>query len=110
MTSTKIVETRTVTRDYGFTGNEIIIDTDNGRLLIQDGFGGIDSLRGGAVRWEHGMVHQLKDAGTFATLDEVVNDYGSTLQDCMTYGVDQDRPQLLWHGTAIDKLASYLNL
>lgn len=108
--TTKIIGTRGVSRDYGFSGIEAIVETEKGRLLIQDGFGGIDSIRGGAVRWEHGLVHQLKADDTFTSLDDVVNDAGSTLQDCMTYGTDDARPQLLWDGYALANFAKSVGL
>ena len=107
----KIIEKRDVVRDYDFAGIEAIIDhPKHGRLLIQDGFGGIDSMQGGAVRWSHGLVHKLLDTDTFETLGEVVNDHGSTVQDCMTHGTDTTRPQLLWDGFCIAGLAKSLGL
>ena len=107
----KIIEKRDVIRDYGFSGVEVMVDhPKHGRLLLQDGFGGIDSLSGGAARWEHGMVHKLLDTDTFETLGEVVNEYGSTVQDCMTYGTDDTRPQLLWDGFCIASLIKSLGL
>lgn len=50
-----VVESRTVERDYGFNGTEAVLDhPKHGRVLLCDGYGGENTLAGGAVRWSHG--------------------------------------------------------
>lgn len=102
-----IVERRQVEREYGFTGVEAIIDHDrHGRLLICDGFGGIDSLRGGAVRFEHGLVIKLHADDTLESL----HDNASAIMDRALSGYDDSRPVLEWDGQKIAWLAQSLGL
>ncbi len=105
----KLIAHRNVTRDYGLEGNEAIVDTDNGRILITDGFCGIDSPRGGAVRWDGGIVYSLKPDDTFDTLGGMWNDTTTHMQALLA-GYDDDRPMLMWDGYVIETLASSLGL
>ncbi len=107
----KIVEKEDVTRDYDMRGINAIIDhPKHGRLLICDGFGGIDNLEGGAVRWKHGMVVQLQDDDTLDGLQTAEwNDY-TNLWGAVVNGYDKDRPVLGWDGSAVASLATKLNL
>ena len=98
-----VIETRDVERDYGFRGTNAIIDhPKHGRLLVCDGFGGMDTLRGGAVRWEHGIVVLLRADDTFATIDPT--------WDYVRHGYDDDRPIQMWGGQAIASLAKACGL
>jgi hypothetical protein len=90
---------------YGMSTAALILDTDtHGRLLISDGFGGLDSLEGGAYRWKHGVVVRLKAADTFDILAEPWNDYTDTLSAVLA-GDDPERPVQPFYGPAIDKIA-----
>jgi hypothetical protein len=108
-----IVESRAVKRDYGFDGTEAIVDTEkHGRLLIMDGFGGMDELRGGTVRWEHGSVYQLQPGDTFETLDED-SDYSCCGERLSRLRVvveqsDPSRPWVDWSGHALAGFARKL--
>ncbi len=105
-----VIETRAVEREYGYPGVEAIVDhPQHGRLLVIDGFGGKDSLRGGAVRFEHGRVCKLLPEDTFEALDAEWNEYTSVM-DAVTSGHDSDRPLLDWDGMAVAGLAKSCGL
>lgn len=109
----KVVERRTVKRDYDFDGVEAIIDhPKHGRLFICDGFAGVGSLRGGAVRWEHGFVAKLKADDTFAALDAEDQRYvcPQALLSVIEAGQDDERPILEWDGHAVDRVAKAAGL
>jgi hypothetical protein len=98
-----LIEKRTVTREYDFQGTDAIIYHPKlGRLLIKDAFGGMGQLRGGAVRWEHGMAIQLKPDDSFESLRDLL---GMVLA-----GYDPERPVLEWDGRAVESLAKSLSL
>lgn len=90
---TKLIEHECVERQYGFGGMNAIVETDEGkRFLICDGFGGIDNLRGGAVRWEHGMAIHLQPDDTLDSLrTDMWNEHTSHL-DAVIHGYDNSRP------------------
>ena len=101
----RTTEVRDEVREYGMGGMIAIVDHPaHGRLLIADGYGGEDQIRGGAVRWEHGMVAQLQPGDTLAHLDADWNGK-VTLMDAVRHGHDDSRPVLDWHGRAIAALA-----
>lgn len=66
------------------------------RLLILQGFGGMDQLCGGAYRWRHGIALSVPADATLASLDEEEAEYG-TLSDT--------HPIIDWDGVVIDKIA-----
>lgn len=92
---TQLIEHETVKRDYGMSGTNAIVETDNGeRLLICDAFGGVDTLEGGMVRWKHGLVIQLQPGDTLKDLkSEAWNEY-TTLWAAVMHGYDESRPVL----------------
>lgn len=108
---TKLIEKESVRRDYDMIGTNAVIDTvDHGRLLIQDGFGGIDDLCGGAVRWRHGLAVQLQPTDSLELLrSEMINDFTSRF-DQVTMGYDKTRPILLWPGFVIESMATAIGL
>lgn len=105
----RIVESREVERDYGFRGVDAIVEhPKHGRLMLCDGYGGVDTLSGGAVRWRHGAVYTLQPADTFAALDAPYNDTTTVLQAMRAgYG---DRAPLDWDGAAIEGMAEAAGL
>ena len=106
----EIIEARSVERDYGFAGTQAIIQHSKcGRLLIEDGFGGVDSLAGGAVRWRHGLLIAIHPGDTFASLDQPWNEFFSNLQSA-EHANDPQRPILSWDGSAIERLAESAGL
>ena len=107
--TTTIVETETVERDYGMRGTNMILDHPrHGRLLVCDGYGGVGSVDGGAVRWRHGAVYQLLPGDTLAGLRSATVETGSagsmTLMDRMRHGYDDRRPILDWAGYVIERM------
>lgn len=102
----KLVEKDTLTGQYDINYDRMIVDSvKSGRLLLIEGFGGIDTLDGGTYRWKHGIAIQLKPGDTLESLDDTEwNDYYSTYQ-VVAQGQDDSRPVLQWDGFAIEKLA-----
>jgi len=108
---TKIVEKETLERAYGFQGVQAIIDHDkHGRLLVLDGFGGMDTLQGGAVRFRHGMVIRLKNTDTLSNLKNQNWNNHESLLSAVLQGCDDDRPVLDWSGSMVSKLAESIGL
>lgn len=104
-TKIEVIEHEKVERDYGMMGNIAIVDHPNhGRLLIEDGFGGMDSLEGGSVRWRHGDVYRLHADDTLATLRET-EWCGTSLLNAVRHLEDTSRPSLEWWGHAVESLA-----
>jgi len=92
---TKLIESQSVTRDYGMSGTEAVVESNDGqRYLICDGFGGVDDLRGGAVRWEHGIVVKLQPDDTLECLKSKQWNDIVTLWQAVTQGHDDSRPVL----------------
>ena len=94
-----VLEQRSVVREYGIEGTEAIVIKDGEKLLLTDGFGGIDSLRGGSVRWCYGMAVKLKAEDTFPILDAEFNAY-----------LDPERPLLLLSGRQVEAIAEKAGL
>lgn len=89
----KLIESRQVERDYGTNGTDAIVESESGqRYLIQDAFGGIGTLAGGAVRWQHGIVIQLQPGDTFESLESGEWNESTSLWDAVTGGYDDSRP------------------
>lgn len=106
-----VVDQRDVERDYGFKGVEAIVDhPTHGRLYVRHGFGGMDTLEGGQVRWKHGLAIQLRQNDTFADLDADWNDQGVDVRQAMTNGYDASRPVLQWDGYMVANLAAACGL
>lgn len=101
MTKNTLIASVEVERDYGFIGIRAIVDTEsNERLLIEDGFGGMDSLEGACVRWRHGSAFQLLPTDTFETFN---------IADVIQQN-DPARPYLLWDGFVVEKIAYSVSL
>jgi len=111
MSKAQLIEKESVGREYGFDGMHAIIDHPiHGRLWIMDGFGGVDTLKGGAVRWAHGMAVKLQPGDTLQSLKETPwNDY-CALGDAVINAYDDTRPVLNWHGKVIQNLAAQTGL
>jgi hypothetical protein len=110
MTKCTLIDQIYTQRDYGIPGIVAIIDHNHhGRLLIADGFGGIDSLDGGAVRFKHGVVVKLNQDDTFAKLNGKWNNYINHYKAILE-GYDPDRLVLEWQGWAIANIAKQVGL
>jgi len=109
-----LVETQAVERDYGFDGTQAIIDTNNGRLLIKDGYGGVDTLAGGCVRWRHGAAYALQPGDTFKSMSAKFGTcYGKdvSILSAVFEQADEARPYLpYWSGDAIAAVARQLGI
>ena len=99
-----LVEKRESEGEYGFKVTEAIIEHPHGRRFICNGFGGMGELRGGAVRWEHGVAIKLRSSDTFAVLDK-----DDTLYNAR-HGYGEDREIMQWDGFCIEKIARRLGL
>lgn len=108
-----LVDSITWEGDYGFERTAAIIDhKKHGRILITDGFGGMDQLCGGMVRWSHGMAIKLQPMD--ASIDELENkmwNYHMTLLEAILAGQDETRPILLnIHPMALGNIAKSVGL
>lgn len=99
-----LIEKRESDGEYGFKVTEAIIERHDGRMFIRNGFGGVGQLRGGAVRWEHGIAIKLRSSDTFAVLDK-----DDTLYNAR-HGYGEDREIMQWDGFFIEKIARSLGL
>ena len=88
---------------YGGLCYSVIIETESGRILIHQGFGGIDTLHGGAYRWRHGVAVRLRPHDTFQSLSGDWNAATSHL-DAILAGYDPKRPVLEWSGRKIENV------
>lgn len=105
-----LIESETVKGQYGMPQTMAVVDTTNGRLLITQGLGGMDSLVGGAIRWRHGLAAQLLPTDTIASLrDGEWNDCVS-LMEAVLGGHDRTRPLLDWSGRHIESVATQAGL
>lgn len=106
-----LVEHVEVEREYGYDGNMAIVDHEQyGRILITDGFGGIDSLEGGCVRWKHGLAIKIKQDDTIEYLQDLEwNDYTDAMT-AILQGYDDERPILDISGYAIEAIAKSVGL
>jgi len=96
-----LIEKRETEGAYGMISESMIVDTDkHGRLLVSDGFGGMDNQAGGMYRWKHGTVTQLQPDDSFETLSADWNDF-VTIEQAARQGYDPNRPVLEWPGHMI---------
>lgn len=106
-----IVEIKRGDGQYGMTYTHALIDhPEHGRLLIMDGYGGEDQLRGGQYRWEHGCVIRLQPGDTLESLEAGAWNDATSLLDAVVHGCDDTRPFARWDGHAIASLAKSLGL
>jgi hypothetical protein len=108
-----VIELESVERDYGMAGTIAIVESpEHGRLLIEDGFGGIDSLQGGSVRWKHGMAVKLQPGDTLESLRQIDPSfqYETSYYEAMKNCLDPSRPILPWEGYVIENVAKACGL
>lgn len=95
-----IIEKRVVECEYAIKGVEAIIDHKTlGRIFVCKGFGGLGELRGGAMRWEHGIAIKLRSSDTFAELEKEDALYNAK------HGYGQDREVMQLDGLHLEKIA-----
>lgn len=103
---TTLVEKRTEIGAYDMDYNMIIIDTDkHGRILLTDGFGGMDSIDGGMYLWRHGLAIKLQPGDTLEKLENMDWNTETSYLDAVLHGIDNERPILNWPGYLIEKVA-----
>lgn len=104
--ATTIIEQETREGQYGMDHTAMVVDhPEHGRLLLVDGFGGVGAPKGGAYRWEHGIVCRLQPGDTLESLRATPWSDIATLYEAVVQGRDATRPILEWSGDAIRGLA-----
>ncbi len=88
----------------------IIQHATHGRLLLCQGFGGVDTLKGGAYRWQHGLACKLQPSDTLASLRAGKWNESTSLLDAVIHGADKSRELLTWTGAQLTKLAQVAGL
>lgn len=102
----RIIESEVVEREYGFRGTQAIVEHDIlGKIVIEDGFGGMDSPAGGAVRWRHGVARKCAAEDTLASLREVHLD-----ERAGPWRRLDELSVLPWNGADIERIAANLGL
>lgn len=81
----------------------IVEDSELGCLYISDGFGGKDTLAGGAYRWRHGCIVRVKETDTIESLTKPYNKWGDTVLG-HDYCAGQ-REELHWSGFQLEAYA-----
>ena len=105
-----LIDTIETLADYDMMAMRAIINhPTHGRILITQGFCGIDEPRGGAIRWSGGDCVSLKDDDTFSALYAAWND-ATTIMDAVLHGHDDARPHLDWDGRCIEAVAESVGL
>jgi hypothetical protein len=100
-TKCTLIETTRVDADYGMLATLAIVEhPKHGRLFIREGYGGEDSLAGGAIRWRHGLAIRIQPADTLESLRRDPDGYLNMVQ-----GFDIERPVLDWDGASVEAVA-----
>lgn len=90
-----LVEADTVRGQYDLPCEIRIIDHARyGRLLLVEGFGGMDTVQGGTYRWEHGAAYRLLPTDTLAALRNGEWNESTTLYEAVIAGYEDSRPPL----------------
>jgi hypothetical protein len=101
-----VVESDTSTGLYDMLQGRMVVDhPTHGRLLLVEGFGGMDSLQGGQYRWMHGYAVRLQPGDTLASLDLKEWNEWTSLYTAVMAGYDKTRPVLEWSGHMIASVA-----
>jgi len=102
----KIIESDVNKAEYDIDCIRMIVENEKGeRYYMQEGFGGMDTMSGGYVRWRHGLIIRIKQGETFSTFEKMWNE-GTTHRSAMLNGYDDERPVLEWSGHTIEKIAN----
>lgn len=110
-TENVLIETGELEAEYGYTCTVAVIDHhEHGRLLLMQGFGGMDSVEGGAVRWRHGMAVKIHDDDTLDGLGSERWNAETTLYQAVVNGHDNSRPVMEWDGFVVERIASTVGL
>lgn len=97
---TTLIDADTKIGAYDMHIARMLVDhAELGRLLISQGFGGMDKLCGGAYRWRHGIALSVPADATLASLDK---------EDAECGPLSETHPMIDWDGVVIDKIAQAL--
>jgi hypothetical protein len=102
-TTTKctLIESTLVDAEYGMLCRLAIVEhPTHGRLFLREGYGGEDTLAGGAIRWRHGIAIRIQPADTLESLRGNPDGYLNLVQ-----GFDAERPVLAWDGASVEAVA-----
>lgn len=108
-----LIERKSIEHDHGLAGTLAIVDhPKHDRVLMVDGFGGTDTLAGGAVRWRHGAVYKLRHGDTLAMLEGANFNDNLTCLDAILASADKTRPLISgkWGGFIIENMAKSVGL
>jgi hypothetical protein len=104
-TKCKLIESTRVEADYGMLCTLAIVEDEvRGRLFLREGYGGEDSLQGGAIRWRHGLAIRIQPADTLESLRDL-DGYLNMVQ-----GFDVERPVLALDGRELERIAEQAGL
>lgn len=109
-TTITLVESDTINGQYDMPLTIAIVDTQDGRLLVSQAFGGMDTMAGGAVRWRNGIAVKLQPTDTLASLRAGEWNEHTSLMDAVLGGHDNSRPVLDWSGRHIADIADKAGL
>lgn len=111
MAKAQIIEINHTRGEYDLPATVAIIDhPTHGRLLLSMGFGGLNTIEGGAYRWQHGVAIALQPGDTLASLSAGVLNECANLYDAVLSGHDDTRPYMDWTGNMIAACAEATGL
>ena len=97
MSKYKLIEQDSFDGLYDFDVNEMIVELEDGaRVYLVEGYGGEQSVIGGAYRWSQGAAYKIKLDDDITSLHDDMEGYSR-----MINGYDADRPILTWPGSMI---------
>ena len=102
-TMNALIETDSRRGAYDMTQTRAIIQHHSlGRILILQGFGGMDSLEGGSYRWKYGMCYKNSEIDTIESVFAESTESGFTEVD----GLHSEE----FSGKIINKIAESVGL
>ena len=100
-----LIESDSRSGAYGMRQSRAIIQHHTeGRLLLVEGFGGMDSVEGGMYRWKHGSAYKITEADTLESIFSKHTESEFSDYDCMRQNA------LEWSGNIIAKVAQSAGL
>lgn len=89
-----VIDRKSYNGPYSMQGERIIAAKGNKRYLLTTGYGGGQTVRGGAMRWDHGVVVQLLPKDTLHSLSQTPEGDINSVMDRALAGADPARPVL----------------
>lgn len=110
-TALQVIESEQYEAEYEMKATRAIIEhPKHGRILLAQGFGGLDDICGGAIRWRHGIAVQLQPGDTLHSLRSCEWNDTTSLYLAVVQGYDASRPILEWSGKKITSQARIAGL